>query len=128
MLEVVCGLVFNEGKIFIAQRKEGRFLAGLWEFPGGKIEAGENEENALIRELNEEFEMKVKILDRLGSFQHSYDTFDLSLVGFSCQLIKWNGRITVHKKVAWVHPEELENYMFAEADLPFVNLIRNNNF
>jgi len=125
MIQVVCGIISNEGKVFIARRKNGKSLAGYWEFPGGKIEVGELENEALIRELEEELNMKVEIIKHLGAFVHYYENFSLNLIGFKCNLIKWNGMMTDHDKAEWVLPEELVKYKFAEADLPFLDMIRN---
>lgn len=125
MIQVVCGIISNDGKVFITRRKEGKSLAGYWEFPGGKIEVGEFENEALIRELKEELNMEVKIIKRLGAFVHYYENFSLNLIGFKCNLIKWNGMMTDHDKAEWVHHNELVKYKFAEADLPFLDMIRN---
>jgi 8-oxo-dGTP diphosphatase len=124
MIKVVCGIISNDGKVFIARRKDGKSLAGYWEFPGGKIEVGELENEALIRELDEELNMKVEIIKHLGAFVHYYENFSLNLLGIKCNLIKWNGMMTDHDKAEWVLPEELVKYKFAEADLPFLDMIR----
>lgn len=123
MIQVVCGIIFNDDKVFITRRKEGKSLSGFWEFPGGKIEAGEFESEALIRELNEELDMEVEIIKRIGAFVHSYENFSLNLIGFNCNLIKWKGMLTDHDKAEWVLPDQLMNYKFAEADLPFIDII-----
>ena len=125
MIQVVCGIISNDGKVFIARRKDGKSLAGYWEFPGGKIEVGELENEALIRELDEELNMKVEIIKHLGAFVHYYENFSLNLIGFKCNLIKWNGMMTDHDKAEWVLPVELVKYKFAEADLPFLDMIIN---
>lgn len=128
MIQVVCGIIWHEERVFIARRKEGKSLAGFWEFPGGKLETGELEAEALIRELEEELGMQVQVLSRVGAYIHSYENFTLNLIGFSCQLIKWNGALTDHDRTEWVLPEELINYRFAEADMPFRDKILKGKF
>ena len=125
MIKVVCGIIYKDGRVLITRRKEGKSLAGYWEFPGGKIDLGELENEALTRELEEELDMEVQIFKRLGEFIHHYENFSLSLIGFKCKLINWNGIMTDHDKAEWILPHELIKYKFAEADLPFVKIIRN---
>ncbi|WP_300433727.1 (deoxy)nucleoside triphosphate pyrophosphohydrolase [Christiangramia sp.] len=125
MIHVVCGIIYNKRKIFIARRKKNKSLGGYWEFPGGKIEEGESESEALIRELKEELGMKVEVVKRMGAFIYAYEDFKLNLIGFHCNLIKVGGVFSDHDKMEWVTPAELRNYKFTEADLPFIEIIIN---
>jgi 8-oxo-dGTP diphosphatase len=124
-IDVVAAIINKENTYLIVQRNRDKYLGLKWEFPGGKIEVGELENEALIRELEEELNMKVEIIKHLGAFVHYYENFSLNLIGFKCNLIKWNGMMTDHDKAEWVLPEELVKYKFAEADLPFLDMIRN---
>jgi 8-oxo-dGTP diphosphatase len=119
-MKVVCGIISNGGKLFIARRREGKSLSGYWEFPGGKINEGESEREALTRELVEELNMEVEIVERIGAFPHHYEDFSIILIGFKCKLIKWKGMMTDHDKAEWMLLNELVKYDFAPADLPII--------
>lgn len=122
-VKVVCGLIRNEGKIFIARRKPGKAMAGYWEFPGGKIENGELPELALKRELEEELGMQVDNLKFFAEGTHSYETFDIHLFCYSCRLISDSSHLLDHDKVAFVYPQDLKRYNIAPADLFIVERI-----
>ena len=127
MINVLCGIIQNqEGKIFIARRKEGKSMAGKWEFPGGKLEPGETEKACLQRELLEELGMQVKVGEKLGENEHLYETFSIRLIVYQCEFISATYELTDHDKYAWVDLKELSSYEWAEADLPFVKLIQLN--
>ncbi|KAA3620285.1 MAG: (deoxy)nucleoside triphosphate pyrophosphohydrolase [Flavobacterium sp.] len=125
-IEVVCGIISSNDKIFIARRKQGKSMAGKWEFPGGKREAGESDIQALKRELREEFGMAVDILNRFGSNFHDYENFSIKLTAYNCEFIGASFNLTDHDKYAWVFPNDLIKFEFASADLPFVKLISEN--
>ena len=122
-LRVVCGIIYKNDKIFIARRKEGKSMAGMWEFPGGKIEKGENEIDALIRELREELGMQVEVLNRLGENLHNYCTFSINLIAYNCVLKEDTYSLTDHDAFEWVYKEDLLSYKMAVADIPLIKLI-----
>ena len=125
MIQVVCGIIFNNGKVFIARRKKGKSLAGYWEFPGGKIEKDETQQESLERELIEELEMQILIVGFVGSSQYDYGTFKIELIGYRCTLIRYEGKLTDHDRFDWVSPERLLSINLAPADVPLAHMILN---
>ncbi len=119
-------LIDPDGRILLAQRPEGKSMAGLWEFPGGKVEAGETPEAALIRELHEELgiETWASCLAPLTFASHSYDDFHLIMPLFACR--KWQGIVTPQEgqKLAWVRSANLTDYDMPPADKPLVAILR----
>ena len=119
-------LIDPDGRVLLAQRPEGKSLAGLWEFPGGKVEPGESPEVVLIRELREELgiETKASCLAPLTFASHSYDDFHLLMPLFACR--RWEGMATGREgqKLAWVRPERLRDYPMPPADLPLIPILR----
>jgi len=119
-------LIDTDGRVLLAQRPEGKSLAGLWEFPGGKVEPGESPEAALIRELKEELGIDTwkSCLAPLSFASHSYDDFHLLMPLFACR--KWQG--IVHgregQRLAWVKPSELRDFPMPPADLPLIPVLR----
>jgi len=122
LLVVACALVDADRRVLIAQRPQGKQLAGLWEFPGGKLEAGESPEAALIRELREELgiETKEACLAPLTFASHSYDSFHLLMPLFVCR--KWQGvpEAREHAALKWVRPQALRDYPMPPADAPLI--------
>jgi 8-oxo-dGTP diphosphatase len=123
---VACALVDSDGRVLIAQRPEGKQLAGLWEFPGGKLEAGETPEEALIRELQEELGIEVakSCLAPFAFTSHAYDSFHLFMPLWLCR--RWSGVVNPreHQAVAWVKPNRLSDYPMPPADEPLVAFLR----
>jgi 8-oxo-dGTP diphosphatase len=122
LLVVACALVDADRRVLIAQRPEGKSLAGLWEFPGGKLEAGETPEAALIRELREELSIETKeaCLAPLSFASHSYDTMHLLMPLYVCR--KWQGTPVAreHHALKWVRPQAMRDYPMPPADEPLV--------
>ena len=123
VLVAACALVDPDGRVLIAQRPAGRPMAGLWEFPGGKIEAGERPEETLIRELEEELGIVVMeaCLAPLTFASHSYPDFHLLMPLYVCR--RWEGIVTAQEgqKLAWVRPNRLRDYPMPPADEPLVS-------
>jgi len=121
-LVAACALIDADGRVLIAQRPPGRPMAGLWEFPGGKVEAGERLEAALIRELREELGIAVKedCLAPLTFASHSYPDFQLLMPLYVCR--RWEGAVTAREgqQLAWVKPNRLRDYPMPEADIPLI--------
>lgn len=123
VLVAACALIDADGRVLIAQRPEGKSMAGLWEFPGGKVDPGERPEDALIRELNEELGIFVKeaCLAPLTFASHSYEEFHLLMPLYVCR--RWEGMVTPHEgqKLAWVRPNRLRDYPMPPADIPLIS-------
>lgn len=120
IVQVTAAIIARSGCILIAQRHPDDSLAGLWEFPGGKIEAGETPEQCLKRELREELEIDAAIGDYLGSSLYHYDHISIELMAYRAF---WDGspiRLVAHQSCRWVLPDRLAAYRFTPADLPFV--------
>ena len=122
VLVVAVALVDAEGRVLIAQRPEGKQLAGLWEFPGGKVEPGERPEAALIRELKEELGIDVKeaCLAPFVFTSHAYESFHLLMPLYLCR--RWSGTVQAreHAALKWVRPNRLRDYPMPPADEPLV--------
>jgi len=122
LLVVACALVDADRRVLIAQRPEGKSMAGLWEFPGGKVEAGETPEAALIRELGEELgiETKEACLAPLSFASHAYESIHLLMPLYVCR--KWQGTPQAREHIAlkWVRPQALRDYPMPPADEPLI--------
>lgn len=126
LLVTAVALIDPEGRVLLAQRPEGKSLAGLWEFPGGKVEPGETPESALIRELKEELGIDTwrSCLAPLTFASHSYDDFHLLMPLFACR--RWEGIVQGREgqNLAWVKPAKLRDYPMPPADLPLIPILR----
>ena len=122
LLVVAVALVDADRRVLIAQRPAGKQLAGLWEFPGGKIEAGERPEETLIRELAEELDIRVKepCLAPLSFASHRYEDFHLLMPLYVCR--RWEGtpRAMEHQALRWVAPSRLRDFPMPPADEPLI--------
>jgi 8-oxo-dGTP diphosphatase len=122
VLVAACALVDSDGRVLITQRPEGKPLAGLWEFPGGKVENGERPELALIRELKEELAIDVSeaCLAPLTFASHAYETFHLLMPLYVCR--RWQGQVRALEGQAlkWVKALRLRDYPMPPADLPLI--------
>ena len=122
LLVVACALVDADRRVLIAQRPPGKSLAGLWEFPGGKVEANETPEAALIRELEEELGVSTKTacLAPVSFASHSYENFHLLMPLYACR--KWQGQPQnrEHTALKWVRPQALRDYPMPPADAPLI--------
>ena len=126
LLVAAAALVDVDGRVLICQRPEGKQLAGLWEFPGGKLEPGETPEQCLIRELNEELGIEVKeaCLAPFVFASHSYESMHLLMPLYLCR--RWEGMVErrEHAALAWVEPMKLASYPMPPADAPLVAYLR----
>jgi 8-oxo-dGTP diphosphatase len=122
VLVAACALVDPDGRVLLAQRPQGKPMAGLWEFPGGKVETGERPEETLIRELEEELGIVVKeaCLAPLTFASHTYPQFHLLMPLYVCRV--WDGTVTAKEGqgLAWVRPNRLRDYPMPPADVPLV--------
>ncbi|WP_299563124.1 8-oxo-dGTP diphosphatase MutT [uncultured Sulfitobacter sp.] len=119
-------LIDVDGRVLLAQRPEGKTMAGLWEFPGGKIEQGETPEAALVRELHEELGIETwsSCLAPLTFASHSYEDFHLMMPLFACR--KWEGTVRAREgqTLKWVRPNEMRQYPMPAADIPLIAVLR----
>ncbi|MEM1390442.1 MAG: (deoxy)nucleoside triphosphate pyrophosphohydrolase [Pseudomonadota bacterium] len=119
-------LIDIEGRVLLAKRPEGKSMAGLWEFPGGKVEDSESPEQALIRELDEELGINTwdSCLAPLTFASHRYETFHLLMPLFACR--KWEGvpRSRESQTLKWVRPRDLRDYPMPPADIPLIPILR----
>ena len=122
VLVAACALIDPDGRVLIAQRPQGKSMAGLWEFPGGKVEAGERPEQSLIRELNEELGIAVKeeCLAPLTFASHLYSDFHLLMPLYVCR--RWEGIVGPREgqNLKWVRPGALRDYPMPPADEPLI--------
>ena len=122
VLVAACALIDVDGRVLLAQRPAGKPMAGLWEFPGGKVESGERPEDSLIRELKEELGIVVReaCLAPLTFASHAYPEFHLLMPLFVCR--RWDGLVTPREgqRLAWVRPNRLREYPMPPADEPLI--------
>lgn len=126
MLVAACALIDPQGRVLIAERPPGKSMAGLWEFPGGKVEPGERPEDAVIREMREELGVTIEesALSPLVFASHTYPDFHLLMPVFLCR--RWEGMVspTEGQKITWASPDELERFPMPPADAPLLPLLR----
>jgi 8-oxo-dGTP diphosphatase len=125
-LVVACALVDKDGRVLVAERPAGKSMAGLWEFPGGKVEAHETPEAALIRELKEELliDVTAACLAPLSFASHAYDDFHLLMPLYVCR--KWDGQVTPQEgqQTQWLRPRDLFDLPMPPADKPLIAALR----
>ena len=126
VLVVAAALVDGDGRVLIAKRPEGKHMAGLWEFPGGKVHAGETPEAALVRELQEELGIDTShsCLAPFTFASHCYETFQLLMPLYVCRVWQGTPSAREHAALAWVRPVRLGDYPMPPADLPLVAMLR----
>ncbi len=126
LLVAAAALVNEKGQVLLAQRPKNKSMAGLWEFPGGKVEEGETPEYALMRELEEELgiETRTCCFSPVGFASHSYDSFHLLMPLFICRI--WRGEIKPKEGqlTRWVYPQDMYDYPMPEADIPLIYQLR----
>lgn len=119
-IKVVCGIIFQNNKVLISRRKADKSLGGFWEFPGGKIEQGEQAEDSLKRELLEELGMKVEVIGYFMTNIHRYENFEIELMAFKCNFIEASYVMTDHDEHKWIDVADLKNFNLAPADVSIV--------
>ena len=127
-VEVVCAIIVNDkGEVFCTKRGPGRALEGFWEFPGGKVENNETHEETIIREIKEELNSNIKPIKYIGKVDHEYTNLDspfsITMYGYLCKLIEGELTLSEHTAKQWVTLDKLKDIEFAEADIPFINMI-----
>ncbi|WP_294132043.1 (deoxy)nucleoside triphosphate pyrophosphohydrolase [uncultured Clostridium sp.] len=125
IIKVVAAILQKEDKILIARKKEGKPLAGYFEFPGGKIEKGETPEESLARELMEEMNIKIDVKEYVGESIYDYGNGKvISLLGYISEIIDGEIKLSDHDRYEWVTLEEINNYKIAPADIPLIDKLR----
>lgn len=126
--KVVCAIIENDkNEIFCCKRGPGRALEGLWEFPGGKVEDGENHQQSLIREIKEELKSDIEVVEYIGESYYEYSNmtpykdFAITLYGYRCKLVSGNLELTEHTQSMWMKKETMNASLFASADRPFID-------
>lgn len=121
MIEVAAAIIENEqGQILIARRRQGKSQEGLWEFPGGKLERGETPEACLRRELLEEMNIEIAPYEPFGVNEHDYGSVQVRLFAYKAKFVRGVIRLTDHDEYRWAGVDELKEYAWAPADVPFV--------
>lgn len=116
MIEVVAGIIYKNNKFLIAQRNLKKSQGGLWEFPGGKVEKGETYEEALKREIKEEFNADIKVEEYVGENIHHYPEKDIKLIFYKAKLISENIELIEHEDFKWITKKDKNKFKFAGAD------------
>lgn len=123
MIEVVAGVIYKDNKFLIAQRNLKKAQGGLWEFPGGKVEKGESYENALTREIKEEFNANIEVKEYIGENIHHYPEKDIKLLFYKARLLSEKIELLEHEDYKWITKEDKDNFKFAGADKVVFDLI-----
>ena len=129
-IKTVAGVIKNEkGEILCTLRDQGKYeyVSFKWEFPGGKIEEGETNQQTLARELREELEIEVEIGDFFYQVEHDYPDFHLSMAVYECKLISKEMKMNVHKGFKWLAPKDMMTLDWAAADIPVAELVFKNS-
>lgn len=120
-IEVVCGVAISHGKVFMARRKPGKSLAAHWEFPGGKVEAGEDHKTALKRELKEELGVEVEVGDFIGSGHTMGNAVEINLHGYLIEFVNEPSSSLDHDQMGWMGEEDVSLLKIPEADRPILH-------
>jgi 8-oxo-dGTP diphosphatase len=123
VIEVVCAVIVEDGRVLLCQRPEGAHLAGLWEFPGGKVEEGEARSAALVREIREELGCLVKVGRALAPVEHHYPEVSIRLWPFFCRVVEGEAQALEHAALAWVERGALFGFSLAAADQAVARLL-----
>lgn len=123
MIEVVAGVIYKNNKFLIAQRNLKKAQGGLWEFPGGKVEKGESYENALAREIKEEFNANIEVNEYIGENIHHYPEKDIKLIFYKTRLLSEKIELLEHEDYKWITKDDKDNFEFAGADKAVFDLI-----
>lgn len=126
MIRVVAALIKKEGKIFIAKRATGKSAYEKWEFPGGKVEPNESEENAIKREIMEEFDVEIEVKRYITNNVCEYPERTIDLRLYECNYIRGEFNLHDHFSYEWVDKDELLNYDLALADIPLAKYVKEN--
>lgn len=118
-INVVAAVIIKEGKVFATQRGYGEFKDG-WEFPGGKVEAGESPEEALLREIREELEVEVNVGDLIDTIEYDYPAFHLSMKCYACTIAGGSPHLLEHEAARWLSADQLDYVAWLPADITLI--------
>lgn len=118
-INVVAAVIMKEGKVFATQRGYGEFKDG-WEFPGGKVEAGESPEEALRREIREELEVEVNVGDLIDTIEYDYPAFHLSMKCYACTIVGGSPHLLEHEAARWLSADQLDSVAWLPADITLI--------
>ncbi len=121
-INVVAAVIMKEGKVFATQRGYGEFKDG-WEFPGGKVEAGESPEEALCREIREELEVEVNVGDLIDTIEYDYPAFHLSMKCYACTIAGGSPHLLEHEAARWLSADQLDSVAWLPADITLIQKI-----
>lgn len=125
---VTAGVIRNDARqVLVVRRAPDQSLSGFWEFPGGKVEPGENEQTCLKRELSEELDIEIEVGDFITESHYVYEHGEFLLKAFEVHMIRGEPTLTVHDQIAWVEPVDLEKYPLAPADIPIAKTLAQRN-
>lgn len=124
MISVTCAIIRRNGRILAAQRALDAHLGGQWEFPGGKIDAGETEEACIVREIREELGIEIRPTKRLPDSVYDYGDKQIRLIPFECDLVDGEPVAREHAAITWLEPSDLLTLSWCAADIPIVESIR----
>lgn len=125
MIDVVAGLIYKDNNVLIAKRLTGDSnVFDKWEFPGGKVEPNETDEHAIEREIEEEFELKIKAKKYITNNICEYPTKVVNLKLYECEYVSGELKLHDHSEYKWVNPKDITNYNLAPADIPLANYIK----
>ncbi|WP_275298432.1 (deoxy)nucleoside triphosphate pyrophosphohydrolase [Clostridium sp. YIM B02555] len=124
MIDVVAAILTKEDRILIAKRKEDKSQGGLWEFPGGKVEPGEEPEESLVRELKEEMEIEVAVKEHVADSIYDYGNIQVRLIAFKAEILSGDIILNDHSEYRWILISEMDNFIFAPADIPIVEKLK----
>lgn len=122
MIQVTCALIVSRGKVLIAQNKEDSDHPFQWEFPGGKLKAGETEEQCICREIKEELELEIRILEKLPGVEYDYGIKKIELIPFICGIKSGELKLNDHIKTEWIEMDKLYAVDFSAADKKLIDL------
>ena len=125
IIHVVAAAIEKDGNFFCAQRPEGKSLGGFWEFPGGKLEAGESPEQALVREIREELNSEIEIISYINEASYDYDFGTVVMKTYHAKLVSGNLELLEHQNSTWLAPQDLKSLNWAPVDRPAVELLTN---
>ena len=123
IINVVAAAIERDGKIFCAQRPEGKSLGGFWEFPGGKLEVGESPEQALVREIKEELNSEIEIVSYINEASYDYNFGTVVMKTYHAKLISGKLELLEHQNSTWLAPNGLDTLNWAPVDRPAVELL-----
>lgn len=118
-INVMAAVIMKEGKVFATQRGYGEFKDG-WEFPGGKVEAGESPEEALCREIREELEVEVNVGDLIDTIEYDYPAFHLSMKCYACTIAGGSPHLLEHEAARWLSADQLDSVAWLPADITLI--------